>query len=136
MSTTWEDVEVPKGTYIGWGKVGQTVTGKVLSFSADGAKDFNGNVCPLLVLELTEQCDNYRDKGATHETISAGELVSITAGQAALKQAVVAAGFRTGDLTQIVFEGTHKSSAGNDVKDFKVRVARGATPEPSDGDLI
>ena len=81
MSTTWEDVEIPQGTFIGWGAKGQTVTGKVLSYSPDGGSDFAGNPCPQVVLELTEDADNYKDKGATRETLASGEFVTVTAGR-------------------------------------------------------
>lgn len=127
----FEDVVVPQGTFIGWGKPGQVITGEVASFSPEGALDFNGNPCPQLVLVLTTDVDNYRDKGATRDTIAKGELVTITAGQVALKQAVNAANFNTGDIARISFDGTHKSSAGNDVKDFTVQVARGVAKAPA-----
>ena len=54
MSTTWEDVEIPQGSFIGWHEIGQKVTGKVVSFAAEGGTDFNQNPCPQIVIELTE----------------------------------------------------------------------------------
>lgn len=134
--TNWEDIEVPQGTFIGWGKIGQTVTGKVLSFSSEGGTDFNGNPCPQLVVELAEQADNYKDKGATHETIAAGELVTITAGLANLKRSLNAASLNPGDLVKITFDDTYKTPSGEG-KSFKVQVARGAAVAPAEeGDLI
>src|SRR5690606_31612875 len=86
ITDTWEEIEIPQGTFIGWGEIGQTITGKVLSFAAEGGSDFNGNPCPQVVLELTETVDNYKDKGTTKETLDAGELVTLTCGQANLKR--------------------------------------------------
>lgn len=134
MSTTWEDVEIPQGSFIGWGAKGQTVTGKVLSYSPDGGSDFAGNPCPQVVLELTEDADNYKDKGATRETLASGEFVTVTAGQANLKRAVVAAQANNGDLMRIRFEDTYKTANGEG-KSFKVQIARGAAKR-DEGDLI
>ena len=120
-----ENVEVPTGRFVGWGKIGQTITGAVVTYADEGAEDFNGKPCPLLVLELTEDVDNYRDKGATLERISAGELVQITAGQVNLARRLRAASLKAGDVVRIVYSGTFKADKG-DVKEYDVKVARGA----------
>ena len=134
--TNWENIEVPQGTFIGWGKIGQTVTGKVLSYAPEGATDFGGNPCPQLVIELTEAATNYKDKGATSETLDAGEFATITAGQANLKRNLNAATLNAGDLVRITFDDTYKTPSGEG-KSFKVQVARGAAVTPAeDGDLI
>ena len=66
----YEKVEVPRGTFVGWGlKPGQKMTARVLSYSDTDGRDFNGETCPLVVAELTEPFTNYRDKGTTQETI-------------------------------------------------------------------
>ena len=70
MSTTWEDVEIPQGSFIGWHEIGQKVTGKVVSFAAEGGTDFNQNPCPQIVIELTESALNFKEKGAERETIT------------------------------------------------------------------
>ena len=133
--TDWQDIDIPQGTFIGWGEVGQTVTGKVLSFAAEGGSDFNGNPCPQVVIELTEAADNYKDKGATKETIDSGELVTLTCGQANLKRAIVAASLNVGDLIKVKFDDTYKTASGTG-KSFKVQVARAAKAAPAAGDLI
>lgn len=133
--TDWQDIDIPQGTFIGWGEVGQTITGKVLSFAAEGGSDFNGNPCPQVVLELTESADNYKDKGTTKETLDSGELVTLTCGQANLKRAIVAASLNTGDLVRIKFDDTYKTPSGTG-KSFKVQVARQAKAAPAAGDLI
>ena len=106
MSTTWEDVEIPQGSFIGWHEIGQKVTGKVVSFAAEGGTDFNQNPCPQIVIELTESALNFKEKGAERETIEAGEFVTITCGQANLKRGIIAAQPTNGDLVQIHYEGT------------------------------
>lgn len=139
MSTQqWEDVEIPQGTFIGWGEIGQTVTGTVISFAAEGATDFNDNPCPQLVIELTEQAITFKDKGTTRDSIPAGEFATITAGQANLKRNLLAAALTPGDTVRIKFEGTYKTGKGEG-KSFKVQVARGQAPvarPAEDGDLL
>lgn len=122
--TTWEEVSVPKGAYIGWGKVGQTVVGKVLNFELEGGTDFNDNKCPLLELELIEPADSY-NKDGDHTSYPAGDLVCITAGQVSLKRAVKKADPQVGDLIKIEFASTVKTKNGT-VKEFEIKVARGA----------
>jgi hypothetical protein len=120
-----EPVEVPTGRFVGWGKIGQTITGDVVKYADEGSTDFNGAPCPLLVLELVDAADNYRDKGATLERLEAGELVSISAGQVNLARRLRAASLTPGDVVRIAWIGTFKGTKG-DVKDFEVKVARGA----------
>lgn len=129
----WEKVEVPQGTFIGWGRVGQGVVGKVRDFSIDGGRDFAGGECPLLTVELTAEAENYADKGTTQSKIDAGELVSITAGQANLRRTLIAARPAIGDLIGIVYSGNYKTANGTG-KEFDVRIDRGAAvdvQEPS-----
>lgn len=125
-SPVWEEVEVPRGQYIGWGfHPGQTVTGKVLAYSMSGGTDANGNPCPQLSLELTEACDSYRDKGTTRETVAAGELVVVNAGLVSLRRGLIAAQPAAGDLIKLTFSNLVRVDKG-DVKEFKVQIARGA----------
>lgn len=121
-------VEIPQGTFIGWGKKGQIVTVKVASFDPTGGTDFGGKPCPLLVGELVEACDNYKDKGTTLERLNAGELVSVTAGQANLKRGLLAADPTPGDVVRMSFTDTYKTANGEG-KVIEVAIARGATPD-------
>lgn len=124
-SVPWEEVEVPRGSYIGWGdRPGQVVTGKVLSYTAAGGTDANGNPCPQLSLELIGPADSWSEKGTVHSTIASGELVVINAGGVSLKRAVIAAQVNPGDLIKLDFASTVKVDKGT-VKEFKVAVARG-----------
>ncbi len=135
----FEDVEVPKGTYIGWAEVGQVVTGRVVSYSPEGGRNFNDEACPQLVLELTADATNFKDKGATRETLPAGEFATITAGQANLARSIRTADPKPGDIIRITHDGTFKTGKG-DGKSFKIQIARQAAvapPVPSqDGDLL
>ena len=138
MSTTWEDVEVPQGTFIGWGSdPGQEIALKVLEYSNDAGSDFFDKPCPRIVGELIEDGVSYRDKGAKREVIAKGELVTLNCGLANLARNVKAAQPEPGDLIQIRFDSLEKAAKG-DVKVFKTRIARGAAkaPAPADDDLI
>ena len=135
MSNEWEDVVVPQGTFIGWGEVGQRITGYVVDYDETGGSDFNGEPCPLVVVELTEDATNFRDKGTTRETIKAGEFVTVTCGQAGLKRAVRAAALENGNLVRITHDGTYKASKGEG-KSFKVQVNRAPRPSVSADGLV
>lgn len=123
---TWEDVEVPRGQYIGWGpRPPQSVTGKVLAYSMNGGTDANGNSCPQLSLELMEGCETYRDKGTRREWVEKGELVVVNASLVSLRRGVIAAQPSPGDLIKMTFDNTVKVEKG-EVKEFKVQIARGS----------
>ena len=131
MSTdtiNWDDaeqIEVPQGAYIGWGKPGQVVVGTVVSYSDNGGEDFNKQPCPLLSLELLADCDSYREKGTKRETLSKGERVVINAGQHNLKKALLEATPRPTDKIRIEFTEEVALKGGNSVKKFGVKIVRG-----------
>jgi hypothetical protein len=125
-----DEVAVPQGTFVGWGEVGQIIVGEVVLYSDDGGSDFNGEPCPLVVLTLTAPAATFRDKGATREALSIGELVSITAGQANLRRKLIAAGPTPADVVRIEYTGNFKTKNGEG-KDFKVQIARRSAPEPA-----
>lgn len=121
----WEEIEVPRGAYIGWGtKPGQHVTGKVLEYSVDGGTDFNGNPCPTVAVELTEKAASFNKDGDRSEH-EAGELVQLNAGQVSLKRALRAADPSPGDLVKIELSNLVKTDKGT-VKEFSIKIARGA----------
>jgi hypothetical protein len=122
--TTWETIEVPRGAYIGWGsKKGQHVTGKVLDYNAEGGTDFNGNVCPMVAIELTEDSASF-NKDGDRTDIPAGELIQLNAGQVSLKRALRAADPAAGDLVKITLVNLAKTDKGT-VKEFDIKIARG-----------
>jgi hypothetical protein len=117
----WENIDIPSGAYFSWGtEPGQKVLGKVLSFKVDGGSDFNGNVCPLLEVELREHAFSIGKNG--EEPLDVGEVVLLNAGQAQLKRGLRAAAPAFGDLIEIVLTAPTSSGA----KGFAIRVARGA----------
>lgn len=123
--TTWEDVTVPRGAYIGWGtKKGQHVTGKVLDYQPEGGTDFNNNVCPSATIELTETAASFNKDGDRSE-FAAGELIQLNAGQVSLKRALRAADPAPGDLVKITLVNLAKTDKGT-VKEFDIKIARGA----------
>src|SRR5690554_1006605 len=99
----FEKVEVPVGRYIGWGRKGQQVTIKVLSFDPNGGKDYNGNVCPQLVGTLVEPAETYSARGASRDELPAGELVTVTASIVNLKRGLLAANPQPGDIVQMTY---------------------------------
>jgi hypothetical protein len=122
---TWEKVDVPVGTYIGWGnKPKQHVTGTVLDYDPTGGTDFNDKVCPLLEIELTERAASFnRDLERTN--YDKGEVVFLTCGLVSLKRAIKKAEPERGDLIKIELESTEKVDKGT-VKVFGIQIARGA----------
>lgn len=123
--TNWEEIDVPKGAFIGWGDTaGQHVTGKVLSYSDSGGTNFAGDPCPQISIELVEPAASFNKSGQRTD-FPAGELVVINAGQANLSRGVRAASLNAGDLVKITLESFEKSANGT-VKVFGIKVARGA----------
>ncbi|WP_236732125.1 hypothetical protein [Mycolicibacterium peregrinum] len=124
--TNWEEIDVPRGAYIGWGNnAGQNVTGKVLEYAPTGGSDFNGNPCPQLAIELIEDADSYNKAGQSFKH-AAGDIVQLTCGQVSLKRAVMAADPNPGDLVKITLDGIVNLQGGNTVKEFGIKIARGA----------
>lgn len=123
--TDWEEIDVPRGAFIGWGeRVGQHVTGKVIGYDDRGGTDFNDNPCPQLTVELTEKAASFNKQGERSD-FDAGEMVILNCGQVSLKRAVRAASLETGDLVKIELSNLVKVDKGQ-VKEFSIKVARGA----------
>lgn len=121
----WEEIQVPRGAYVGWGNhPGQHVTGKVLAFAEKGGTDFNDEPCPSLEIELTEPAASF-DKNGNRTDYQPGELVSLNCGQVSLKKAVRAAAVDPGDLIKLTLTALEPGNKGT-VKVFGVKVARGA----------
>lgn len=121
----WEEVAVPRGAFIGWGnRTGQHVTGRVMGYDERGGTDFNGDPCPQLQVELTEQAASINKEGERTD-YPAGELVVLNCGQVSLKRAVRAAALDVGDLVKIELVNLVKVANGT-VKEFGIKVARGA----------
>lgn len=124
--TNWEEIDVPRGAYIGWGNnAGQNVTGKVLEYAPTGGSDFNSNPCPQLAIELIEDAESYNKAGQCFKH-AAGDIIQLTCGQVSLKRAVMAADPNPGDLVKISLEGIVNLQGGNTVKEFGIKIARGA----------
>lgn len=120
-----EEVEVPQGTFIKWGKIGQVVAGTVMRYSSTAGSDFDGNQCPLLELELLADATNF-DKDDREVTIPAGTRVAITGGQANMKRALEEAALKPTDKARIEFSDTYPTTKGSKGKVFTVKVVRGS----------
>jgi len=123
----FKTIDVPTGRFISWGKLDQQVTVRVVSFDPTGGRDFQNNICPQLIGTLTEACDNYRDKGATHERLDAGEMVTVNGGVANLKKGLLMADPKPGDLVRMTYVDTYKTAQG----DGKVIKVEHAPSEPA-----
>lgn len=138
MSEQWEEVVVPRGTYIGWGRIGQQVTGEVINYSPDGGTDYNDQPCPELVLVLTSPSETWTKKGTVKTDLEAGEFVTITAGLANLKSNIKSAHPEPGMVVRITYTADERSDKGNDVKVFAMAKApiRPRAPRPSADALV
>ena len=134
-----EDIDIPKGAFIGWGNTkGQHVTGKVLEYGDAAGEDTKGNVCPQVTVELIEAAASF-DKLGNRTDFPAGELVSLTCSQIQLKRGIKAAALEPGDLVRISLDDVRVlPNNGNTLKEFSIKVKRGAggpvtRPAPASG---
>lgn len=126
----WEEISVPRGAYVGWSQqIGQHVTGKVVEFNQSGGTDFAGNVCPQLVVDLTEPAASFNKEGVRTD-YPAGDLVVLNCGQVSLKRAVKAADPSPGDLVKITLSNLVRTTNGT-VKEFTIAIARGYAKPPA-----
>jgi hypothetical protein len=140
----WEEIEVPKGSYVGWGnRTGQHVTGGLLSIDPVGATcppkpgQTVGDPCPLLEFELTEPAASY-DRDLNRTDFEAGQEVCLSVSQKQLQRAVAKAHLRPDDLVRIELTGSEKTTNGT-VKLFKILVDRGAftrTPKAQSNNMV
>jgi hypothetical protein len=110
MTDIWDDPELAGamagGDFVSF-KDPNTVVGTFLSIDAKGGTDFNGNVCPLVVIEDDD-----------------GETRKITVGQAGLKAKLWDAKPRPGDRVAIGWDGETVKVDKGDMKVFTVEVKR------------
>lgn len=124
MTTNWESISPPRGSYVGWGTdLGQNVTGKVVSVGT--GKDVNGLEVPEIAVELTADTWSFA-KGQRTE-IEAGSTAIITCGLSNLKKNIIAAALQPGDMVSITLESLYPT-AKSPAKIFEVKRARGAAP--------
>lgn len=131
----WEEIDVPKGAYIGWGnQSGQHVTGGIIGYDPVGATapprpgQTVGDVCPLLEIELTDAAASF-DRELNRTDFEAGQEVCLSVSQKQLQRAVAKARLAVGDLVRIRLDGTEKTVNGT-VKLFAIAVDRGGAPAP------
>lgn len=120
--TQWETIDVPLGSFIGWGNTpGQHVTGIIKDYDATGGTNFNGEPCPSIGIELTEKAASFTKDGERTD-YEPGDMVRLNVGQANLKSKVTRAEppLGVGQEIKILFDGTERTSSGNTVKLFKL----------------
>lgn len=125
MTQQWEEVEVPRGAYISWGNaIGQTVVGRVITYSDTGGTDFNEKPCPQLELELVEPAYSINKEGIRSDHL-AGEFVVLNCGGANMQRGVRKAALDPGDLVRITLKAIEPLPGGKSVKVFGFQVLRG-----------
>lgn len=98
MSDEWKSAIPTRGSFIGWGtEAGQHVTGEVISFDPNGGTDPDGEVCPELVVRLTEPSFSVRSGSRTE--FSVGDVVTLTCAQGKSKKTGQAYGLRRDIVT-------------------------------------
>lgn len=99
------------GDYVKFENVGDQVVG-IIKTVREG-KDFNGNPCPLLTIEVNEQ----------------GDEKTLTASQVRLKVALAEKAPQVGDKIRIVYSGVGEAQPGKaPAKEFTVEVKAGPHP--------
>ncbi|MDO5091810.1 MAG: hypothetical protein Q4D79_00050 [Propionibacteriaceae bacterium] len=125
VNYNFEAIETPAGAFIGWHEnPGQVVTGEVVDYSPTGGQDFSGGACPQVTLRLVEPCSSFNKQGQRTD-FAAGEVVSITCGQANLKRGIIAAQPAVGDVLRVTHSSNAKTANGV-AKVFSLEIARGA----------
>lgn len=132
----FEKVDVPEGTFIGWGtKPNQAVVGEVRDYSETAGKDYDKEPCPLVTVKLTETAHSFvKGKWSSFEP---GTVVLVTCGQPKLKQAIKFAEPKRGNLIKIVLTGL-QDTANGEMKLYEVYMDRShvsSEPEPSSSSL-
>lgn len=108
VSYNWEEFK-NNGDYVSFGEVGDSVVGIIKQLRT--GKDFNGNPCPELVLDVD------------------GEEKTLTAGQVLLKAALAEKAPQVGDKVRIVYSGIGEARPGKaPAKQFTVDVKTGGQP--------
>jgi hypothetical protein len=96
------------GDYVKFDEVGDSVTG-IIKEIREG-RDFNGNPCPLITLEVSEE----------------GDEKTLTAGQVLLKAALAEKAPQVGDKIRITYSGVGEAKPGKaPAKVFTVDVKPG-----------
>jgi hypothetical protein len=108
----WDDPDIKaatsSGDFMKWENPGEdAVVGRVLAISPKGGTTFDGDPCPLIVVEKDD-----------------GEEVKITLAQANLVRVVAAARPEVGDRVAISFDAVEKVDKGT-LKKFSCEVKRG-----------
>jgi hypothetical protein len=121
----WEEIDVPRGQYIGWGNTpGQHVTGALLDMDMHGATTQAGDPCPLLEIELTYPAASF-NKELQRVDFPPGEIVLLSVSQKQLQRAVKLAKLTPGDLVKIELRDQERTANGT-AKIFGIAVDRGA----------
>jgi hypothetical protein len=108
MTIEYEELSTGSGTFQKWEKVGDTVEGRIHSFTVDGGRDFYGNPCPEVVVETTHG------------------NVTVTASQKNLAKQLERHATRLGigHAIKITWAGEYDTKHGTKGKDFTLAVSK------------
>lgn len=99
------------GDFVKFDNIGDQIVGTIKEVRE--GKDYNGNPCPELVLEVSDE----------------GDEKTVTAGQALLKAALAEHAPSVGDRIRITYSGNSQGKPGrNPAKEFTVEVKPGPHP--------
>jgi hypothetical protein len=124
-------------TFIGWGRLDQSVEVEVLTFDPQGATTPNGKRVPRVVGTLVEDCDNYTNLSGDreHHRLKAGEQVTIDGSVENLSRGLVLASPARGDFLRLTYVDTYPTDKGNKGKVIKVEHASAAQGSVTEDDL-
>ena len=110
MSFDWDQFK-QNGDFVRFENVGDQVVGTIKAIRE--GRDFNGNPCPELVLEVSDE----------------GDEMTLTAGQVLLKSALAEQAPEVGNRIRIVYSGVGPAKPGKaPAKEFTVEVKPGNHP--------
>jgi hypothetical protein len=125
-------------TFIGWGKLDQSVEVEVLTYDPQGATTPNGKKVGRVVGTLVEDCDNYTklSEDRQHVRLKAGEQVTIDGSVENLNRGLMLASPSRGDFLRLTYTDTYPTDKGNKGKVIKVEHApAGAAGSVGEDDL-
>jgi len=115
LFSDWEEVQAAQGRFAKWESVGDSVTGTVeLWDAATGATTFDGDPCGFLQLVDSD-----------------GEQVVVSLDKPQLRDMVVAAKPKPGDMVRVKFDEMRTSlKSGREYKAFSVAIRRQQNADP------
>lgn len=118
-------------TFIGWGKLDQSVELEVKTFEPAGATDPNGNKVPRVVGTLVADADNYKNLSGDMERIKlrSGEQVTVDGTVENLRRGLLLAEPKRGDFLRLTFVDTYDTGRRGESKGKVIKVEHAPAEE-------